>query len=76
MSSRRPRWTEAPRRSWPARVDLFDTAGRRVLTMLHAPVEAGDWSTDADLSALAPGVYVVHASQRGRGITRRLVRLR
>jgi len=60
----------------PARVDVFDTAGRRVLTLLDATVAAGAWRTDADLSACAPGVYLVRASQLGHQATRRFVLLK
>jgi hypothetical protein len=65
---------------WPvdgrARVDVFDMLGRRVLTVLDAPVTAGAWIADADLSARAPGVYLVRAAELGHEVTRRLVRLR
>jgi hypothetical protein len=57
-------------------VDVFDTAGRRVLTLLDAPVAAGAWRTDADLSACAPGVYLVRASQLGHEVTRRFALLK
>jgi hypothetical protein len=60
----------------PARVELFDTAGRRVKMLLDAAVSAGAWTADADLAALAPGVYLVRAAQLGHAVTRRLVRLR
>jgi hypothetical protein len=60
----------------PARVELFDTAGRRVRTLLEATVEAGAWRADVDLSGCAPGVYLLRAAQAGRGVTRRLVRVR
>jgi hypothetical protein len=59
----------------PARVDVFDTAGRRVATLLDAHVAAGAWRVDADVPACAPGVYLVRAAQRGRELTRRFVRL-
>jgi len=60
----------------PARVEVFDTLGRRVLEPLDAPVSAGAWTTDADLSACAPGVYLVRAEELGHEVTRRVVRLR
>ena len=60
----------------PARVELFDTAGRRVRVLLDAAVSAGAWTADADLAALAPGVYLVRAAQLGHAVMRRLVRLR
>jgi len=57
-------------------VELFDTAGRRVRVLLDAAVSAGAWTADADLAALAPGVYLVRAAQLGHAVMRRLVRLR
>jgi len=65
---------------WPlagrARLELFDTSGRRVRTLLDGETVAGPWHCDVDLAGLAPGVYLARADASGQRATRRLVVLR
>jgi hypothetical protein len=43
---------------WPrdgaARIELFDTSGRLIRTLLDGPVQSGSWHALADLTGLAP----------------------
>jgi hypothetical protein len=66
--------------TWPlaahAEVVLYDLAGRRARSLFTGDVAAGAWRTHADLSGLAPGVYIVDAHAGDRVLRRRLVLLR
>ena len=66
--------------AWPhaghARVALYDPSGRRARTLWQGEVSAGAWAASADLSGLAPGVYLARAEQAGAAVVRRLVLLR
>jgi pimeloyl-ACP methyl ester carboxylesterase len=63
--------------AWPrdgaARVELFDTQGRRVRLLLDGRVTAGAWQADADLAGIASGVYTARAVQGDRQVMRRLI---
>jgi beta propeller repeat protein len=63
--------------TWPrdgaARIELFDTAGRRVRLLLDGMVTAGAWQADADLAGLASGVYTARAVQGAERVVRRLI---
>ncbi len=65
--------------TWPqagtARLEIYDTSGRRVRTLLAGAVRAGEWRATATLSGLPPGVYLVRAEQAGEYLLRRLVRI-
>jgi len=63
-------------RAGHARVELFDTSGRRMRVLLDGDVVAGEWRASADLSGLAPGVYLARAEQAGTQAFRRVVLLR
>jgi hypothetical protein len=68
-------------RAGPARVDVFDLAGRRVATPWDGPLEAGErrveWDgRDAPGSPVAPGLYVVRVAAAGRLRTAKLLRVR
>lgn len=56
-----------------ARVEAFDVLGRRVVDVT-ANVSAGGSDVPLDLSATAPGVYVVRALVGGQQTTTRIVR--
>lgn len=65
---------------WPragsASVELFDTNGRRMRTLLAGEVGAGIWRAEVDLSGLAPGVYLMRARQGNERAIQRIVLLR
>mgnify|MGYP003346557592 CR=1 FL=1 len=62
---------------WPrdgaARIELFDTSGRLIRTLLDGPVQSGSWHALADLTGLAPGVYLTRALQGDRQALQRVV---
>jgi hypothetical protein len=66
--------------AWPraghARVALYDPGGRRARTLWQGEVSGGAWAASADLSGLAPGIYLARAEQAGEAAVRRLVLLR
>lgn len=63
--------------AWPvpgaARVELFDVNGRRARTLYAGVAAAGAWRLSADLTGLAPGLYVMRATQGRAQEQRRLV---
>ena len=59
----------------PARLDLFDASGRRLRALYRGP-GAGDLFLRVDRRGLAPGLYLVAASQGGARRVRRLILLR
>jgi len=75
-SARRATFAGAWGSSGPAELAVFDVTGRRARTLVTGAVAAGPWRTTADLSGLAPGVYLVRAEQAGVARTRRLILLR
>ena len=60
----------------PAEVAMYDVTGRRARVLFSGAVAPGPWRVAADLTALAPGVYLVRAEQAGVARTRRLILLR
>lgn len=60
----------------PARLELFDVTGRRTRTLFAGVAAAGPWRRDAELSGLAPGVYLLSATQSDLVTRRRLVLVR
>lgn len=56
-----------------ARVELFDTVGRRVGVLHHGPLAAGERLLVVEAEALPPSVYVVRALVGGDALTLRLV---
>ena len=60
----------------PARVEAFDTSGRRVREILAGDLPAGTNSATWDLAGVAPGVYLVRAQVGGRALTHRLLVVR
>ncbi|OGC93471.1 MAG: hypothetical protein A2W25_05650 [candidate division Zixibacteria bacterium RBG_16_53_22] len=50
-------------------IEIFDDAGRRVVTLLDAPIGSSDviyWNGwDREFNKLAPGIYLIHASISG-----------
>ena len=60
----------------PARLELFDVTGRRTRTLFAGVTAAGPWRRDAELSGLAPGVYLLSATQADNVTRRRLVLVR
>ena len=67
-------------RAGPARLEVFDLAGRRVRVLADGSHEPGRYAipwdgTDGDGRKLAAGVYVLRLDAAGRVLTRRVVRL-
>jgi hypothetical protein len=61
----------------PARLELLDLAGRRIVHQDVGTLGFGDHVVNLSAGlALAPGVYVIRLSQNGRSFTRRAVMLR
>ncbi|HEX9952639.1 MAG TPA: endonuclease [Rubricoccaceae bacterium] len=56
-----------------ARVEVFDTVGRRVATLFQGTLAAGERQFVLDASGLAPGVYVVRAVVGAEASTLRVV---
>ena len=54
-------------------VEAFDVLGRRVATLADANLAAGTYLVPVEAGALAPGVYVVRATQGAAVVTVRLV---
>ncbi|MBD3371770.1 MAG: M28 family peptidase [Candidatus Coatesbacteria bacterium] len=54
-------------------LELYDLAGRRLLTEELGRLEAGETRTSLHLRALEPGVYLLRASGDGEAVSRRLV---
>lgn len=57
----------------PVRLVLHDALGRPVAVLAEADLAAGPHSVGADLTAMAPGVYVARLATAGGVATRRLV---
>lgn len=58
------------------RLEIFDTAGRRVAMLVDQERPAGEHSVVWQPQGLASGVYFARFSAEGRGETRRLVLLK
>jgi hypothetical protein len=61
----------------PARLELFDTAGRRVRVLLDGPAEAGVHALRLSVrcdggAALASGIYLLRLEAAGRAVTQRM----
>ena len=54
----------------PGLIDVFDVIGRRVLTQAVGPLVSGDHRAAVDLSALAPGTYILRFSTSAGADTR------
>jgi hypothetical protein len=54
-------------------VELFDVNGRRTRTLFAGVATAGPWHLNAQLEGLAPGLYMMRASQGSVQEQRRLV---
>ncbi|MEZ5064276.1 MAG: aryl-sulfate sulfotransferase [bacterium] len=59
-----------------ARLDIFDIAGRRVLTLVDGPVESGRHRATWQPSGVAPGVYTVRLLAGDRATTRKVTLVR
>lgn len=57
-------------RAGRVRVDLFDVLGRRVRTVLDAPLAAGAHTVEWSAAGLAPGRYLARLVADGRVVTR------
>ena len=62
-------------RPGPARVEVFDTLGRRVALLHDGPLAAGTTALRLDGAALPPGLYVARVLAGTQRFTRRLVRV-
>lgn len=62
--------------SGPAKLDLYDVAGRHARQLFSGVATAGAWRLSADLNGLAPGIYLLRAQQAGAQQQRRLVLVR
>jgi len=61
----------------PARIELLDLAGRRILAREVGPLGPGGHTLDvADPAPLAAGIYFLRLTQQGSGITTRVAVLR
>ena len=60
----------------PARIEAFDTAGRRVRTLFEGTLPAGTHSEVWDLEGVKAGVYLVRAQAGGETTTHRLLVVR
>ena len=68
-------------RAAPARLEVFDLAGRRVRTLWRGTAPAGEtrvrWSGDDNQgAAVPPGVYIVRLTRGGRSSVLRVLRLK
>ncbi|UCE26385.1 MAG: T9SS type A sorting domain-containing protein [Candidatus Coatesbacteria bacterium] len=52
---------------------IYDISGRKVLTVADGPFATGEHSVAADLSSIAPGVYVYRLIAGGENAARKLV---
>ncbi|MFN2316230.1 MAG: PKD domain-containing protein, partial [Gemmatimonadales bacterium] len=68
--------TYALTRTGPVRLEIFNTAGRRVAMLVDEERPAGEHSVVWQPQGLASGVYFARFSAEGRGETRRLVLLK
>ncbi len=75
LASHRAMLVVNARPSGPARVEVVDLLGRRVLA-LDRPLSAGRQSVPLDVSGLAPGAYVVRVAAGGEVGTARLTVVR
>lgn len=59
-----------------AQLDVYDQLGRRLSTMLDAPLTAGTHEMSFDATGLAGGVYLYRLSVDGQVATKRMVVVR
>lgn len=57
----------------PARLELFDLAGRRVSSPVDGTVKAGSYTLELETAALPPGVYVYRLTAGAETASRRMV---